>query len=381
MIYLDHNATTPLGDKVLSAMEPFLKGNFGNPSSFYRPARAARAALERARSEVAACLGARPSEIVFTGSGTEADNLALRGAARALRPKGNHIITTSIEHHAVLHTCRDLEAQGFQVTCLPVDRTGRVDPDELALALTEQTILISIMHANNETGVIQPIEEIARITRSRGIVLHTDAVQSAGKIPLEVDALKADLVTISAHKFYGPKGAGALYVRQGTPLEAVITGGAQEKGLRPGTENMAGIVGLASALRLAVEGLPTETPRLLTLRQRFEQGLIQGSAPLSINAADVPRVPNTTNVTFPGVEGESLLLHLDLNGICASSGSACTTGSQAPSHVLLAMGIPPREAQGSLRFSLGHGTTEADIDTTLAVIQDAVHRLRAISSI
>lgn len=381
MIYLDHNATTPLDPRVLEAMLPWLREGWGNPSSPYRFGNQARAAVERARSRVADALGGRPEEVVFCSSGTESDNLALRGVTRALASRGNHVVTTAIEHHAVRNTCRALGNEGFRVTVLPVSREGVVDPGTLADSLGPETILVSVMHANNETGVLQPVEEIASVTRKRGIPFHVDAVQSAGKVTSRLAHLGADLVTVSGHKLYGPKGSAALYVRKGTPLAPVTTGGAHEGGLRAGTENVAAIVGLAEALDLALERAEADGARLRALRDRLEAQVVSAIPRVKVNGAGAARVPNTSNISFPGIDGESLILGLDVNGICVSSGSACSTGEPEPSGVLLAMGLSALEAQGAVRFSLGRGTTDEEIDTTVKVLSRTVERLRALSTV
>lgn len=381
MIYLDHNATTPLHPRVLDAMEPYLKEYHGNPSSLYRPGREAKTAVENARSRIAHCLGCSPSEIVFTAGGTEADNLAIRGIAHARKSPGNHIVTSSVEHHAVLHTCKALEEDGYRVTYLPVRKDGRVDPDEVARNLTPETTLVSIMLANNETGAINPVEDIAKIAAERGVLFHTDAVQALGKIPIQIQTLGADVAAFAGHKIYGPKGSGFLYVKQGTPIAPAITGGSHEYGLRAGTENVAGIVGLAEAVVLASSTLESEAKRLEALRHRLETGISERLSGVRVNSSSAPRVPNTSNFSFQGVDGESIVLALDLEGICVSTGSACSTGDPEPSHVLLAMGLSAREAQGSIRISLGKDTTEAEIDSTVDSLVGAVERLRAISSI
>jgi len=380
MIYLDHNSTTPLHPAVYEAMAPYLREGWGNPSSPYRFGQEARAALERARDRLAECVGCTPAELVFCSSGTESDNLALRGVAQARRSSGNHIVTSAIEHHAVLNTCRALEEQGFRVTYLPVSQAGVVEIEALAASLGAETILVTVMHANNETGVVQPVEEIAEITRKRGIVFHTDAVQSAGKLPHRLGELGADLVTFSAHKLYGPKGSAALYVRGGTPLAPVTTGGAHEHGLRAGTENVAAVVGLAEAMRLAVESSEAEGRRLRALRDLLEARVRSAIRNVRVNGAGAPRVPNTSNMSFRGIDGESIVLGLDVRGICASTGSACATGDPEPSHVLRAMGLSAREAQGSVRLSLGRETREEDIAVTVQALVDTVEQLRRISS-
>jgi len=380
-VYLDHNATTSLHPRVFEAMEPYLKQHWGNPSSLYRPGRAAKAAVENARHQIAGCLGCEPNEIVFTAGGTEADNLALRGAVRANRIAGNHVVTSSIEHHAVLHTCKAMEENGCQVTYLPVSEAGQVDPDDVTQSLTDKTVLISIMLANNETGVINPVQKVAIAAAERGVLLHVDAVQALGKIPIDLRGLGADLVAFAGHKIYGPKGVGFLYVKHGTPLAPIITGGRHEKGLRGGTENVSGIVGLAKAVVLASDTLDSETTRLEALRNRLETGVCERISRVKINGISVPRVPNTSNFSFHGVDGESVVLALDLQGICISTGSACSTGDPEPSHVLIAMGLTAREAQGSIRVSLGKATTEEDVDLVLQALVEEVGRLREISSV
>jgi len=381
LIYLDHNATTPVHRSVLEAMIPYLSERWGNPSSPYRFGNQVKVALEQARKRIAEHIGCKPAELVFCSSGTESDNLAVRGAAYALKAKGNHIVTTAIEHHAVLNTCKALEREGFRVTYLPVTTDGVVQLSALADSISDQTILVSVMHANNETGVIQPVEEIAAITKKRGIILHTDAVQIAGKLPQRLAELGADLVTFSAHKLYGPKGVAALYVRQDTPLVTITTGGDQERGLRAGTENVAGVVGFAEAVALTFEHSETEGQRLRALRDDFEKRVRAVVPKVRVNGAQASRVPNTSNLTFDSIDGESVVLGLDLRGVCVSTGSACSTGDPEPSHVLLAMGISARDAQGSIRVSLGNSTQEADIETTVEALQATVERLKAISSI
>ncbi|MDY0060486.1 MAG: cysteine desulfurase family protein [Myxococcota bacterium] len=381
MIYLDHNATTPLHPRVLQEMLPFLQERWGNPSSPHRLGADARQALDQARERIARRLQCRPEELIFCGSGTEADNLALRGVARALRARGDGIVTSAIEHPAVLATCAALAAEGFRVTHVPVDGQGRVQPAALAAALDEGTILVSLMHANNETGVLQPLAELAELTRARGIVLHTDAVQTAGKVPLQPSLAGADLITLSGHKLYGPKGIGVLVARAGTPLLPVIAGGGQEQGRRSGTENVAAIVGLAAALELVTADLAAEAAREGELRELLETQVRQRLAGVTIHGAGAPRVPGTSSLSFTGVDGESLVLGLDLQGICVSTGSACSTGDPEPSHVLLAMGVPPRQAQGTIRISLGRETRAEDITRTVDALVDTVERLRRISSI
>jgi cysteine desulfurase len=381
VIYLDYNATTPLDSRVFEAMAPYMTRNWGNPSSPYSFGNQARIALERARKRVAECFGCKPSEIIFTSCGTESDNLAVRGVAHALRSRGNHILTTAIEHHAVLNTCKALEAAGCRITYLPVDSDGSVKIEDVEKSLCPETVLITIMHANNEIGVIQPVAEIAALAKRREIVFHTDAVQTAGKIPCRLCELGADLISISGHKFYGPKGTAALYVRKGTPLDPLLTGGPHERGLRAGTENVAGIVGLSHAMALAAESAENEYKRLRTLRDRFEAQISAALPRVKINGAAAPRVPNTSSISFESVDGESIVLSMDLRGIYVSTGSACSTGDPEPSHVLLAMGLSPKEAQGSIRMSLGKDTREEEIHSVVEALTDTVHRLRGISSI
>lgn len=380
MIYLDHNATTPLHPRVFEAMLPYLREHWGNPSSPYRFGSEARIAVERARERIAEHIDCKPAEIVFCSSGTEADNLAVRGVSRALRSRGNHIITTAIEHHAVLRTCKALEKEGYRITYLPVNQDGIVEMDALAAALSAETILVTVMHANNETGVVQPIEEIGALARQRGIVFHTDAVQSAGKLPLRLARTGADLATFSAHKLYGPKGVAALYVREGTPLLPIVTGGLHEGGLRAGTENVAGIVGFAEAAAWAF-GDAEEGERLKSLRDQLERSAIAAIPGVNIHGVRAPRVPNTSNMSFQSVDGESVVLGMDLRDVCISTGSACSTGDPEPSHVLLAMGFTALEAQSSIRVSLGRGTRKEDIETTVRALAATVEKLRKISSI
>ena len=381
MIYLDHNATTPLSGEVLEAMMPYFRQDFGNASSFYGPARTARAALEKARAMIAAAIGASPEEIVFTASGTESDNLALRGVCRAYKGKDLHVITSPVEHHAVLKTCEDLQGLGVRVTQVPVDNNGCVDPADVAGNITPETIIISIMCANNETGVIQPIQAISEIARERGIIFHTDAVQAFGKMPIHVDDFGVDLMTISAHKIYGPKGVGALYIRKGTNISPIITGGSHERARRAGTENIPAIAGFAKAVEIAIETLDEAGSRMASLRDTFENQIMERIDNVTINGGGASRIPNTSSMSFASIDGESILLHLDLQGICASTGSACATGSPEPSHVLSAMGLSHVEAQGTIRFSLGRDNTQHDIDRICEVMPGIVTRLRRISSI
>jgi cysteine desulfurase len=382
-IYFDHAATTPTDERVVAAMLPYLTNAWGNASSIYAEAREARKGLDDARRTVAAIFNCKPNEVVFTSGGTEADNLALRGVAMAARRRGDHIITTAIEHHAVLHECAQLEKDGFRVTYLPVDSEGFVDLDALRAALDERTILVSVMYANNEAGTIEPIAEVARIVKERDphIAVHTDAVQAAGSLSLDVDALGVDLLSIAAHKIYGPKGVGALFVRNRTPFLPQTVGGSQERNRRAGTENVAGAVGLATALQLAHDELPERNAHLIALRDRLLDELprrVPGT--IITGAADRERrLPNSASFAFENVEGEAVLLQLDLLGIAASSGSACTTASLEPSHVLVAMGVPERYQRGSLRLTLGKGNTMDDVDYLLDVLPPAVEKIRALS--
>lgn len=378
-VYLDHAATTPVRKEVIEAMLPYYKENFGNPSSVYSYGREARKAIEDSREKVAEILGADPKEIYFTSGGTESDNWAIKGVAYANREKGNHIITSAIEHHAVLHTCEFLEKQGFKVTYLPVDKYGIVNVEDLKKAVTDKTILVSIMHANNEIGSIQPIEEIGEFLKDKKIYFHIDAVQTVGKIPVNVDKLNVDLLSLSAHKIYGPKGVGALYIRKATKILPFIHGGAQEKKRRAGTENVAGIVGLGVAADLANKELEVQRKHLMTLRDKLITGIKEKIPYVIFNGHPEKRLPHNVNVCFEFIEGESLLLNLDLKGICASSGSACTSGSLNPSHVLLAIGLKHEVAHGSLRLTLGKDNTEEDINYVLEVLPGIVDKLRQMS--
>ena len=377
-IYLDHAATTPLRPEVLEAMLPYLTEHYGNPSSLHAAGRRARQGLDEAREAVAAILGAKPREIVFTGGGSESDNLAIKGAAWAASARGRHIVTSSVEHHAVLNTCAMLERQGFEVTYLPVDRYGQVDPAQLAEAITDHTTLVSIMYANNEVGTIQPIAEIGAICHQRGVLFHTDAVQAGGFLPLHVDRLGIDLMSLGAHKLYGPKGVGALFVRQGTALLPQMQGGSQERQRRAGTENVAGIAGFGRALELAqgdTEARDAENIRLAALRDQLTGALLQiaGTEP---TGHPTERLPNSGSLLLDGIEGGDLVAALDLEGVEVSTGSACTSGSTEPSHVLLAMGIDPLRAHGSLRLTPGRGTAEPDITRAVEVTRAAVARVR-----
>jgi cysteine desulfurase len=381
LIYLDHAATTPLDPRVLEAMLPFLSGMSGNASSIHQVGRKALQALDDAREQVALVLGCQPKEIVFTSGGSESINLALKGVAMALRAQGkNHLISSTIEHHAVLHALDYLvEYEGFRVTLLPVDRNGRVNPADLSTALRPETALVSVMYANNETGVVQPIADLAAICRERGVLFHTDAVQAPGQLPLDVNALGVDLLSLTAHKFYGPQGVGLLYLRRGTPLVPQINGGAQERRRRAGTENIAGIVGLAKALTIAESERTTHASRLRALSERLIDGVLTRIPQSWLNGDRESRLPSIVNMGFACIETESLLLLLDQRGICASSGSACTSGSLEPSHVLLAMGLSPEEANGSIRFSLGKQTTDEQIDIVLDLLPDLVAQLRTVT--
>jgi len=383
-VYLDHAATTPMDPRVVEAMLPYFYEHFGNPSSIYGLGRTARAAIDRAREDVARAVGARPTEIVFTSGGTESDNAAIKGVVMARygeRAGANHIITAATEHHAVLHTCEWLERLGYETTMLPVDQFGRVDPDDVERAIRPTTALITLMYANNEIGTLHPLAGIGRVAKRHGVTFHTDAVLAGGALPIDVDALGVDLLSLSAHKFYGPKGVGALYVRRGTPWLPQQPGGGQERGRRSGTENTAGIVGLATALRLAVESMEGATAHATRLRDRLYQGLTREIPDVTLNGHPTERLPNNLNLSFRGVEGESLLLNLDMHGIAASSGSACTAGSLDPSHVLTAIGLPRELAQGSLRLTVGRGTSDAHIDRALAVLPPIVTKLRSLTTV
>ncbi len=378
-IYLDYAATTPIHPEVVKAMLPHFIDVFGNPSSIYSYGQEAKGAVEEARTKVAALIGARNEEIVFTSGGTEADNFALKGVAFANENKGNHIITSSIEHHAVMETCKFLERRGFSVTYLPVDEYGLVSPSDISRAITDKTILISVMHANNEIGTIEPIAEIGKITREAGIYFHTDAVQTVGHIPVDVDALGVDLLSISAHKLYGPKGVGALYIRKGTKLLPFMHGGEQERGRRGSTENTPGIVGFGKAIELVQQETAGEAERLTHLRDYLIKGLLERMDHIRLNGHPLKRLPNNVNISVDFVEGESMILNLDLDGICASTGSACSSSNLEPSHILLAMGLSHEQAHGSLRFSLGKWTTEEEIERALETLPGIVTRLRAMS--
>jgi cysteine desulfurase len=377
-VYLDYNSTTPVDPAVLAAMLPYLREEFGNASSIHSAGQTARGAVDRARESVAALIGAKPAEIVFTAGGTEADNLAIFGLVATSTAARKHIITTAIEHHAVLNSCQALEKTGVAVTFLAVGHDGIVDPDDIRRALRPETILISVMHTNNELGTIQPIEEIGTIAAEADICFHCDAVQAAGKVPLEVNRLGVDLLSLSAHKIYGPKGVGALFVRSGTPLEPQFHGGHHERDRRPGTENVPGIVGLGKSAELARQNLTADTARITAYRDRLEDALLAISF-VRANGDRTRRVGNTTNLSFAGAAGEALVIALDLQGVAVSTGAACSSGSVEPSHVLLAAGLSPDEARSSLRFSLGRRTTSEEIDQAIDVIPAVVERLRSIS--
>jgi cysteine desulfurase len=375
-IYADHAATTPVRDEVIEAMIPYLGTHGFNASSPYAEGRVARAALDDARRRVAAVLGAKPREIVFTGGASEADNLAIVGAARAARARGNHIVTAASEHHAVLHAVEGLRGDGFEVTVLDVDRAGRIDPAAYRAALREGTILVALMLANNELGTIHPISELAAEARERGILFHCDAVQAPGRLPLDVGELGVDLLAISAHKCYGPKGVGMLYVREGTALAPLVVGGGQEFGLRAGTENVSGIVGLARALELAVAELPVESARLAHMRDGFERAIVAAEPEARVNAAGAPRLPNLSSIAFPGIDAATVLVSLDLAGVAVSAGSACAAGATTSSHVLRAIGLPLRSRSGTLRFSFGKLTSEQDVERLQTMVPEILAQVR-----
>ncbi|MBI5893080.1 MAG: cysteine desulfurase NifS [Deltaproteobacteria bacterium] len=378
-IYLDHNATTPIHPDVYAAMLPFLKEDFGNPSSVHWAARNPRKAVDEAREQVAHLFNCDASEIIFTSCGSEGDNLAIKGIVESKKDKGNHIITTKVEHPAVLNTCKYLAKTGFDVTFLDVDSYGMIDIEELKKAITAKTILISIMYANNETGVVFPIEEIGRLAKERNIIFNTDAVQAAGKIPIDVKKLNVDIAVISGHKLYAPKGVGAAYVKRGVRLIPLIHGGHQERNRRGGTENVAGIAALGKACEIAMQDMKEESEKLTILRDRLQKGLAEKIPYTKLNGHPEKRLPNTLNMSFEFVEGESILLNLDMKGIAASSGSACTSGSLEPSHVLVAMGITHEVSHGSVRFSMGRDNTVEDIDYVIEVLPAMVERMRSMS--
>lgn len=378
-IYLDHAATTPLKPEVFEEMKPFLNEYYGNPSSIYEFAQVNKEAVEKSREQVAKAIGANEKEIFFTSGGTESDNWAIKGIAEGYKHKGNHIITTSIEHHAVLHTCEYLDKHGFDVTYLPVDEFGLINLDELREAINESTILISIMFANNEIGTIQQIKEIGKIAKEKDVIFHTDAVQAVGHVPIDVNDMHIDLLSISSHKLYGPKGIGALYVRKGVKLKAFIHGGAQERRRRGGTENVPAIVGFGKAIELAIENMENESIRQAGLRDHLIKEIIDNIPYCKLNGHPIDRLPNNVNFSFEFIEGESLLIMLDMQGFCASSGSACTSGSLDPSHVLLAIGLPHEIAHGSLRITIGESTEREDLDKLVDSLKGIVSRLREMS--
>jgi len=378
-IYFDHNATTPVAPEVLAAMLPYLKEEFGNASSIHAFGQNARGAVERARSSVAALLGARAADIMFTSGGTESNNHAIFGAVAAAPGKAKHVITSAIEHFAVLDTCKALAKSGVELTILPVDREGLVNPEHVRGAIRSETVLITLMLANNEIGTIEPIEEIGKIAAEKGIAFHTDAVQAAGKIPVDVEKLGVNLLSISAHKFCGPKGVGALYIRKGTQLDPLLYGGHSERDRRPGTEDVAAIAGMGKAAELARIGMREENERIRGLRDRLERGLLERVPHSWVNGGRAPRVPNTSNMTFPFIEGEAMVIALDLKGIACSTGAACSSGAVEPSHVLVALGLAPEDARATLRLSLGHQTTEDEIEFAFKTIPPVIERLRQLS--
>ena len=379
IVYLDHAATTATDPRVVEAMLPYFVENYGNPSTLYALGRQSRDAMEKARTQVAGLLHCRPDEIAFTSGGTEADNWAIKGVALALRNKGRHIVTTPIEHHAVFECCHTLEKLGFEVTEVPVDECGLVSPDDVRQALREDTILISVMHANNEIGTIEPVEEIGAMARQRGVTFHTDAVQTVAHLPIDLSALPCDLLSLSGHKFYGPKGVGALFIRKGTKIGRYLEGGGQEDRRRASTENVPGIVGLGAAAEFAAQDLEERARRETALRDDLIKRLFEAIPDCLLNGHRTERLPGNVNLSVIGVEGESMLMLLDRQGICASTGSACTTGSLSPSHVLTAIGVPVQHTHGSLRLTLGRDNTPADVDRVLDVLPPIVERLRAMS--
>ncbi len=379
-VYMDNGATTQVDERVLEAMLPFLRNDFGNPSSIHSFGRDVKKALEEAREKVAAAINAEPREIFFTSGGTEANNLALLGLAKARQKKGKHIITSEIEHHAVFDVCKFLEKEGFKVTFLPVDNYGLVSPADVASSITEETILVSVMMANNEVGTIQPIKEIGEMLKGKDIYFHTDAVQVIGNAPVDVNELGVDLLSMSAHKFYGPKGVGVLFLRQGTKIDKINHGGGQERRVRPGTENIPGIIGMGKAIELATAGMVKHAEKVTFLRDKLIKGLLNIEES-TLNGHPEKRLPGNVNIAFAYIEGESLVLSLDLKGVAASSGSACTSGSLDPSHVLKAMNLPAEIINGSIRLTLGKNNTEKDIDYCLEVMVPIVERLRKLSSV
>ena len=380
-VYLDHNATTPVRPEVTEAMLPFFRSSFGNAASIHAFGRETRVAVEDARETLAQAIGADPSELVFTSGGTESDNAALIGALRACARRARHVITSAVEHHAVLRTCQLLAETGCRLTVLPVDAYGRVDPEDVRRAISPDTVLISVLHGNNEIGTLQLAPEIGGIAREHGVLYHSDAVQSFGKVPVNVDAFNADLLSVSAHKIYGPKGVGALYIRRKTPFQPLLHGGSHEAGRRPGTENVAGIVGFGKAVEVAMQERTDQASHLSALRDALWHGLRSRIDRIRLNGHPQDRLPNTLNVSFHAAEGESLILSLDLDGVAVSSGSACTSGAVEPSHVLMALGIEPRLAQSSVRFSLGRDNTLEDVEYVLDILPPIVERLRRISAL
>lgn len=379
-VYLDNNATTKMREEALEAMLPYLKESYGNASSVHEFGRVARRAIDDARAKVAAFLGAAsPEEVIFTSGGTESDNFAIKGVVNALKAKGNHIVSCVTEHHAVLNTCKYLEKEGYKVSYIGVDGDGVIKVDDLKKAVTDKTVIISIMAANNETGTIEPFEEIGAFAKERGIYFHTDAVQAAGKIPLSLKGLPVDLASISGHKIYGPKGIGALYIRKGTKITPILHGGHHEMGKRAGTENVASIVGFGRAAELAAKEVVAESKKLAELRDHLYKGITGKIDHVRLNGHPTKRLPNTLNISFRYLEGESIILNLDLEGIAVSTGSACTSGSLEPSHVLTAMGIDPVDSQGSIRFSLSKDNTKEDMDYVIEVLPPIIKRLRAMS--
>ena len=378
-IYMDYAATTPMDPGVLKAMEPYWSDKFGNPSSIHSYGQEAKEAIEDARENIASLLGANPSEIVFTSGGTESDNMAIKSIGFALREKGNHIITTEIEHHAILHACKFMASQNFDVTTLPVGKDGLVNISDIERAITEKTILISIQHANNEIGTIQPISEISTLAKQRSILFHTDAVQTCGHLKIDVEKMGIDLLALSAHKFNGPKGVGALFIRKGTPFIPFMDGGSQELGRRGSTHNVTGIVGLGKAAEIAREKMDEEHERISNMRNRLLNHILENAKAVTLNGHPEKRLPNNINLSIANVEGEALLMNLDLEGIAASSGSACSAGSSDPSHVLKALGMPPELMRGSLRLTLGRFTTEEEVDRVAEVMIRVVHHLLSLS--
>ncbi|MEA1940519.1 MAG: cysteine desulfurase NifS [Candidatus Caldatribacteriota bacterium] len=379
-IYMDNAATTSTDVRIIELMKPYYASKYGNPNSIHFFGQEAREAVEEARRKIANLIGASPGEIIFTGGGTEADNHAIKGIAWANRKKGNHIITSSIEHHAVLHSCQFLEKQGFKVTYLPVDKYGLIDPEDVKKAITDKTILVSIMHANNEIGTIEPIKEIGKIVKEAGIYFHTDSVQTVGHIPINVSDLGVDSLSMSGHKLYGPNGVGVLYLKKGTKIISLIDGGSQEKNRRAGTENVAGIVGIGEAAESAGKRLlQGEEEKIIKLRDKLIKGIMSKIENVRLNGHPTKRLPGNANLCFEFIEGESILLNLDMQGVAASSGSACTSGSLEPSHVLLAIGLPPEIAHGSLRLTLGKDNTEEDIDYVITILPGIIKKVRALS--